>query len=362
MLYDMKKISPTRLPAKPVAAGELVDYLELCLKSGEYLPGSRLPSIRRLARQFQLSYNSAMRGVNYLCRQGLLVKSPQRGIFAAPGESGSPDDPRRRTIGVVLPTGVDDTDPGIFGTILTTMRKQARHYGVALQVFSCPRQPDVAALLREVTAVCGGIIFLIEIDSFVRHLQLEIPGVCILSENEGCDELSGIGIDPFAAAQKAIRYFRERGVARIQICSAGRPVYINRAKVFRYLWEEQFPGSATLFTVTEPERQPIDFSRDTGYFFTSDHCAYCYARLYAEKFHAPLADNHTVLAVDGKSLLMADWPSFPTIAVDWKMIGHMALEECLSRMRIPRRQPRRIYLFGRLVEPGKRRIAGKSVG
>ena len=63
---------------KPEISEQLINYLEERLLAGEYRPGMRIPSVRRLAAKFCLSYGSAIRGIDFLCEQG---KLPNRRIL-----------------------------------------------------------------------------------------------------------------------------------------------------------------------------------------------------------------------------------------------------------------------------------------
>ena len=63
-----------------------------------------------------------------------------------------------------------------------------------------------------------------------------------------------------------------------------------------------------------------------------------------------LANDLTILGIDGKRLLDPDFHRFPTIAADWAEIGSVAFEECLALMNNPGRYRRRIGMPGRLVD------------
>ena len=76
----MKTISPL--------AGQLVEYIESRIVSGEYGVGSRLPSIRRFAAQFRLSYGTASKSsVKTACSNSAAppASSSGRAEASAPG-------------------------------------------------------------------------------------------------------------------------------------------------------------------------------------------------------------------------------------------------------------------------------------
>ncbi|MGE4565742.1 MAG: GntR family transcriptional regulator, partial [Victivallaceae bacterium] len=81
-------------------ATPLTDYLRAQILAEVFLPGSRLPSVRTLMRKFDLSYGSAMRGIDELCGQGLLEKLPRRGILVRRA-AGNPAPGGKGVIGVI---------------------------------------------------------------------------------------------------------------------------------------------------------------------------------------------------------------------------------------------------------------------
>ena len=55
---------------KPEVAANLIEYINTQIITGRYPVGSKLPSLRLLARKFQISYTSAWNGIEYLEHQG----------------------------------------------------------------------------------------------------------------------------------------------------------------------------------------------------------------------------------------------------------------------------------------------------
>lgn len=71
----------------------LARVLERQIRRGVYAPGERLPGVRRLAAQFQVSVATALSGVETLERQGLIEARPRSGFYvreASPVTSRSP--------------------------------------------------------------------------------------------------------------------------------------------------------------------------------------------------------------------------------------------------------------------------------
>ena len=69
---------PERVPNKHQY---LADSLTVRIQSGEFQPGSRLPSDRALAAEFGVSYVTARRGVNLLVDAGLAQRCGRRGTY-----------------------------------------------------------------------------------------------------------------------------------------------------------------------------------------------------------------------------------------------------------------------------------------
>ncbi|MGE4565009.1 MAG: GntR family transcriptional regulator [Victivallaceae bacterium] len=332
---------------KPIIAEPLIDYIRAQIVCGSYPPGSQIPSIRRLAAKFEISYGAAIRGVDYLVEAGLLNKSAQRGVFVNFPPNPAAASAARRCIGIVI-VNPELVSSGMFYTALRAIESAALTGGYALLVepLNVDEYP-IDERWNRVNQTCSAVIILQEIDQSWQQLPFTIPVVGVLVENDYEGTITTVGIDPFNIAERAAVFFLRNGVKEVEIISVDKPVYNRRGKIFAERFSEA--GQITAWH-TSSSKHPtvIDYRPDRGYFFTSDntyhYCAEAYAASRGGKLPAELA---VVLAVDGKSLVCPWLHRCPTIAVDWSEVGRIAFEECERLILSKPRGPRRIYLPGR---------------
>ena len=55
---------------------------------GEYRPGDRLPSVRKLKRDLGVAYNTVLKAYADLARMGLAYSVPARGVYVSPETAG----------------------------------------------------------------------------------------------------------------------------------------------------------------------------------------------------------------------------------------------------------------------------------
>jgi DNA-binding LacI/PurR family transcriptional regulator len=337
---------------KPQKALRLIDYLEEQLLAGRYPAGSRLPSVRRLTGKFDMSYSSALRGIDYLCAKGVLEKSAKRGIFVRKHGRKELSASEKRILVLVVPYSQGQANrTGMYYTALNGMQELALDKGYSLVVtpYNGPQNSNEKFPV-ELCDGCGGVIMLREYDLFYDDIQLNIPVVGILVHKDFNGKNSIVDLDPFNAANSAVKYFKSRNCKNVTIVTDFRPTYINRGRIFQSEWCAS-GGIVEDFIVSRiPEvDSEIEFSSDCGYLFTSDHLLQRYSLEYQERKGITLAEDQIVLGIDGKSMISPEFHKFPTIAVDWKRIGECALEECIARMEHPGRCARRLYIPGHLV-------------
>lgn len=63
---------------------QLAEILRERIRSGEYAPGKRLPSLMALVEEFGLNAKTVKKAVDALRDEGLVVTSPGRGTFVRP--------------------------------------------------------------------------------------------------------------------------------------------------------------------------------------------------------------------------------------------------------------------------------------
>ena len=332
----------------------LAEYLKSMIFSGGYPPGSRIPAIKELCRQYEFSYGAVQRGLESLQKEGLLVRSGRRIVVANNRKM-----PLGRTrIAVVLPEPELGTwptpqwmGPGLFSMALLGIQEAALQRNCWLSLLHVDREDESISTMTELRERMDGMIVFNEFEHLNRDVIGPMPTVGVLMSGSYRD-VSLLDIDAHFAATQAADYFERRNIRSVCIYTDGRQTYLTRADAFRIEWFRRTGAMPEI--VLRPDRriQPApDFTPGTGLFFTSDTVAYLYAESYVTRFPGRrLYDDFTVVSVDGKRLIVEKYGVFPTVAVDWREIGYAALEECLALITRPGRPCRAIHLPGRLVE------------
>ena len=336
-------------------ARPLVEYVEEQILSGQYPGGSRIPSTRELARRFQISQNTALSGVNYLVERGMLVKKARSGVLVAEnwyrggGVAGSGRDGgyELAVFGVMRNTE-------LYGACICGIKEYAEIHGIRLRLAMLPFFSVDEMVLARLARGVDGVLLLSEYDTTMERMPLPMPTVGILMHSMYDETISIVDLDPFAAARAAAAYFREAGIRKVHGIGAPRPVYDTRLSIFESLWKaeggEYFSGGAEY--QGGYLKVQFDFRRDHGYLFASDSLLDAASKGYAREHDGrPLAADITVLGIDGKNLQVPEMHHFPSIAVNWRNIGRIAIAECISRIQNPESEPKRIYVAGRIVHP-----------
>jgi hypothetical protein len=160
--------------------------------------------------------------------------------------------------------------------------------------------------------------------------------------------MSTVALDPIHAAELACDFFKVHGFSKVTALSMVYPndifypTYDYRRQVFKQHWRA-LGGEICEYSETTQECLKYFEEKNTGFYFQSDSDYNSIAVAYRDKYDRALIDDRCVLSLDGKSLLMPDFEPANTIAVNWKQMGAIVLEECIRRTENPGSRARRIY-------------------
>lgn len=320
----------------PGTAENLIDYLEARIVSGEYAPGRRIPSIRRLAARFGLGNGTVVRALDRLVERGLLEKAPRRGIFVrtAPLLRGGGDSRRIAVIMEPLVRGIA-WHHGMYYTAYLGIVRAAENSGFTLVRCEAETVNATRTQLENLIAAVGpaGIIFLAEYDRRITALRLERPAAAIAFDSSFGGQLTTVNLNPYVAAREATVFFRERGVDRVRIMTDPRPLLMTRALIFRTVWQ-QAGGRCELLVnpLEDSRRRPRRYPDGCGYYFTSDHYTQTLCAEHFKRSGELLPERLTMLSVDGKRLIDPNFYRFPTLAINWLAAGRIVFEELRARM------------------------------
>lgn len=330
---------------KPEKAKKLIDYLEERLISGQYSAGSKIPSVRRLADKFEVSYGTALRGIDYLCEQGKFKKMPHRGVFVCERPVIKNSNKIKR-IAVFMEPYVTKVHCGICHTAFLGMQELALESGYSFMVNPLDVGTVNLEIIKKMSEGAEGIIFLNEYDLYLKELKINIPAVGVLMDNSFNGTISTVNLDPWSAAKMAVDFFEAKGLKKVTIVSSCKPVFVTRGRTFATIWREKgFECDLMIM----PKYKEINFVKKRGYLFTSDQYVHNYSEKFQEKTGYILSEKYTVMGMDGKQLIDPHFYRFPSIAVNWKNIGEIAFGECLNRINNPTLPPRNITLTGKAL-------------
>lgn len=69
------------MPPKHLTYRQIADEMEARIRSGEYLPGTLLPSYKQLAQLYSVGISTAQAALRVLRERGLTESEPGRGTY-----------------------------------------------------------------------------------------------------------------------------------------------------------------------------------------------------------------------------------------------------------------------------------------
>ncbi len=331
----------------PFATG-LIHYVESRIVSGEYPIGSKLPSVRRLATKFHLSFGTAYRAIHTLQERGLIEQRGTAGLFVKSHRSIVGGNAGVFTV-LIGPALLQIT--GLFHAAYLGVEKAVMRHNYQLQVQYVAIDKLTPEKLRQTAAESDGLLLLCEYDQYLRDFPvLPCPVVALLSDNSWNGLISTVNIDADDAACTATKYFREARswLREVKVFSSPKPVYVARALAFASRWRHL--GGRCEVRIGYPDENQI-YRGDCGYFFTSDQWLQNASMDFHRIHQVEPAQKYAMLGVDGKQFLDPDFFRFPTIAVDWPQLGEIMVEELIRRRNEPELGARNISICGKLRLP-----------
>ena len=343
--FDHTKKDSAQDMMKPEKAKQLIDYLEERLVAGQYSVGSKIPSVRRLADKFNVSYGTALRGIDYLCEYGRFEKIPNRGVFVRKNTR-VVNSHKVRRIAVFMEPYVTEAHQGMCYTAFLGMQEMALKTGFTFMVNPLMIDNASEEVVYEMSDGAEGIILLNEYDFIIKELKPKIPVVGVLMEDSYNGAISTVNLDALSAAKMAVEFFESKKLKRVVVVSSFKPVFVTRGLTFAALWRNK---GYECDLITEYGDEEIDYDKNCGYLFTSDQRAQDHSLKFMEKNGVELAEKFTILGMDGKQLIDPSFHRFPSIAINWKAVGEIAFNECLNRINNPASIPKNITLTGKKV-------------
>lgn len=325
----------TTLPANAI---KMIDYLRESIHSGSLVEGNRIPSIRTLMSEFNVSLGSAKRALDCLSGMNLIETVPGKGTFVKSRPSYEIPNAEFRIMVFLL---WSESNQGIFSEIFHSLQEAASRKGYSLLFtylgYDLVSNEEVAKISKGT----NGIIMLGDYDRTLSDLTLPIPVVTAGWHNTLNGKVSLFDIDPFHAAELAVKYFAERGKRKVYVFTVDIPALKNRANIFMNQWKET--GNEAEIIISKEATDFSDMDHNCGYLFTSGWLLQRNSEKCDEQFGQQLSEVYQVLGIDGRSLIDHTYHPAPCITTDWRLMGKRILEECVNRIKTPGRIPARTY-------------------
>lgn len=320
---------------------KLGDYILQQIYTGEYTPDSAIPTIRAYIEMFNVSQRTVQRTLEILVDRGILETRHGQGTFVKSYNRNAISG--IHTVTVILNSSELKTN--IYGNIFYGLQQAAIDMNCQLNVKSTVVLKTLK--IKDVVENSDGLIILSEQVEALERSKLPVPVVGVCMRDNYNNMVSILDIDPFASARQAVDYFKASNFEKIHVFSANIPSYVLRGKIFIDEWRDH-GGKCSFSVLPFPIKELQTIPNQSALLFTTGSAKESYLRLYYQKNGIKLEETCTILEIDGKSRINPEFIKSSSIAVDWKQIGRMALEEVIYRLTKPGTLPRRIYVPGKL--------------
>ena len=337
----------------------MVDHLETMIASGQCAPGSKIPALRTLCDQFQISTGTASRGIQHLVEKGILEVRHGSGTYVrARGKCVSRHSAEFR---IALFMVGNDLAEHYCAHALRGVQDASLGHNCLLQTRFLELQQLTAEHLRLASEESDLLLFLGDYDTYFQDFPRLRPSVGLEMHTSIGQINSTITIDPVDSAEMAVHFFLERRCRKVRIITHPGQVHQMRSAQFALQWSHYGAVETMCFDAydTVAYKKVNLNDTDCGYFFVSGQTCNHVARRFRDEIGGIFAAERHVLSIDGKSRLIPGFEPMNTVGLDWYQAGKATFEECFRRLSNPGSPARRIYIPGRFFawdhqEPSRR--------
>ena len=347
---------------------QIAEIMKVKIKSGEYAPGDKLPSVRELADIFRVSRETAKLSLGTLKKEGYIEILPSRGgyVLELPPEQSSSI--KTGTLGFVIDLG-DAPQPqitveSIFENLLkhidSHVQKWGNHLITSYIVYGEQSGKErFSSLLDKVDGLF--VTGLINTDLLEELSSLSIPVVSLLS-NIDVEKIDEVGVDGKKTYYKATKRLVDTGHKNIVYLDGPKEYYREleriagcmqaasedpegNAKIIEYHTDWWSPDSAHAGTI----RLLSEYSDIDAIMGVNDVFAIGILRACQEKgFRVP----EDISIVGGKNTILSisSTPQLSSIEYHFDEIGRIAVETMMNRIQIPEYHPVKTEMVGTLIE------------
>lgn len=328
----------------------MVEFIEAMIAGGHYPTGTKIPSLRTLCVEFELSRGTAARGLEYLAERGLLELRHGSGAYVTARKEPAASGGGRKIAVFSEHCNVYDS---YCAHIVLGIQNLAAATGTTLNMHLRYYQQTSYEIVEKAALEADALLLLGNYDLFLQDLPRRRPvvGVDML---RGFSVASLVGMDNRQAMELAADFFLRRGIRRVKLLSFPVPLYQYRANCFSTEFRERGGEAETIQPLDKYEGRlslthefyrslmPLFADRDCGYLFVSGTECERTMIHYREATGRELNDDVCVLSIDGKSRIVPGYTPVNTIGPNYTEIGEVAFAECMRRIESPGASPRRI--------------------
>ena len=352
---------------------QVADLLRHDIRDGLIAPGARLPSLDDLAERHQVNRLTVNRALSQLKAEGLVVSIPTRGTYVA--ETLPPEGERRRngtlTVGLVshilFPTAFGPYHTQIIAGMQDELGKAGGNL-VLLPAAHVQPQSQIYDLM--IRANLDAVIYLgpIETPTLRRMIQHGPPSVLVDFQVRGINE-DIVLVDNRGGGYQAIEYLLSLGHRDIAVILgpeeqtaaqerlAGAREAIQEAGVSpSTLRTEQ--GQFTRMSGHVAMQRILKWNkRPTAVFCTNDEMAV--GALQAIHRHSDLRipEELSVMGFDDIEWANTTHPDLTTVHVDKQLMGRLAVQRLVTKLRDPRHAPMTTIIPTSIVKRGSTGLA-----
>ncbi len=329
----------------------LARQLESIILSGHFRSGEKLPSLCQLAKHYQLKNNIVQRALKVLVDKGLIEAIPGNGYYVAQASLKNKTSGGERQLTVIQHHSSDFDTITYSSVALTGIQQEAAKLGIGLNIHYAVSlnnwDNQLPKLLERVSRDSDAVILLGTFDfkmDAIEHCSCPIVGISMHQSYR--NQLSVISLDPFAAADLAVDYFRREKIRKVRAFLHRVDEQQIRLECFRRLWDGELEiKEYSSIDPIESGDYPADYPESDGYWFAGGTLAEWHAREFRRRSLESMADVRKVIAIDGKSIFNpSTYQPMNNIAPDWKLAGKLAVAEAMRRLDDPGSGPLRQYL------------------
>jgi DNA-binding LacI/PurR family transcriptional regulator len=333
----------------PDKARRMIDYLQENIHGGRIKRGERIPPLRDLKEQFDISLGTAKRGIDYLCRKGMLESNRGSGTFVTKSSRSETVNSAHRIIALIP---WSNAQAGILHSLYSGILEASTNRKTQMLLTFVDFKDLEIKELKRMTSGCSALILLGEYDTvFQEKLSIKMPVITSGMHSNLDGSASLFEMDPYQSAELAVEYFKKHNISHVKCYTGNSPVGIVRLQQFQLLWEATGGTVEYQQFASNDDANTFSFKPDGAFLFSSGWLMDAFCKHCKTELDLRLPESATILGFDGRCCVDPHFDPAPTIYTDWKQMGHDIFIECMHRIKNPGITPRRYYYPVKLIEP-----------